>query len=216
MMLNDCGFENVPLHAMIPQTQRIASLVKFKSNTIKILIATDVASRGLDIPTVQLVVNHIIPKVPKEYIHRVGRTARAGRVGKAITLVSPYDIPALQAIEKQINCKLTEFKIDDSEVSKIFAQISVSKSEALISLDEKDFYEKRMINLKKKWILEGLDPEEEEAKLLKERRKKKKQKRKKLKNEKLGNYLDNDLETSKLEKNYKNSELAVKNKLNKQ
>lgn len=112
MMLNDVGLENVALHAMISQAQRLAALAKFKSNTVKMLIATDVASRGLDISTVQLVLNHTVPKIPKEYIHRVGRTARAGRGGKAITLVSPYDIPALQAIEDLIKIKLTEYKID--------------------------------------------------------------------------------------------------------
>lgn len=57
----------------------------------------------------------------------------------------------------------------DDEVGKIFTQISVSKGEAHIKLDEKDFYEKKMINLKKKWILDGLDPDEEEEKLLKKR-----------------------------------------------
>lgn len=112
MTLNEVGFENVALHAMMKQQQRLAALARFKSNTIKILLATDVASRGLDIPAVQLVINHNVPKVPKEYIHRVGRTARAGRSGKAITLVTPYDIKLLQAIEVQINTKLTEFKLD--------------------------------------------------------------------------------------------------------
>lgn len=112
MTLNEVGFENVALHAMIPQRQRLAALATFKSHTIKILIATDVASRGLDIPTVQLVVNHNVPKIPKDYIHRVGRTARAGRIGKAITLVSPHDVEAILEIEKQINTKLTEFKIN--------------------------------------------------------------------------------------------------------
>lgn len=112
MTLNEVGFENVALHAMISQKQRLAALAKFKSNTIKILIATDVANRGLDIPTVQLVINHNVPRVSKEYIHRVGRTARAGRGGKAITLVSPYDIEALLEIEKLINTKLSEMKIN--------------------------------------------------------------------------------------------------------
>lgn len=112
MTLNEVGFETVALHAMIPQQQRLAALAKFKSNTVKTLIATDVASRGLDIPTVQLVINHSVPRVPKEYIHRVGRTARAGRGGKAITLVTPYDVKLLQAIEKEINMTLTEFKLD--------------------------------------------------------------------------------------------------------
>ncbi|KAJ8976708.1 hypothetical protein NQ317_005926, partial [Molorchus minor] len=177
MTLNDVGFENVALHSMIPQRQRLSG-----SNTVKILLATDVASRGLDIPSVELVINLTVPKVPKEYIHRVGRTARAGRTGRAITLITPYDIKLLQAIEELINTKLTEYKLDDKEVSKIFTQISVAKSEAHIKLDEGDFYEKKLINKRKKWILEGLDPDEEEEKLLKKHKKvKKKQKKMKQK-----------------------------------
>lgn len=112
MMLNDVGFQNVALHAMIKQKDRLAALTQFKSNHIKILIATDVAARGLDIPTVELVVNHIIPNVPKEYIHRVGRTARAGKGGMAITLITPSDIKLLHAVEDAIGTKLTEYKVN--------------------------------------------------------------------------------------------------------
>lgn len=112
MTLNEVGFTNVALHAMIKQRERLSALSKFKSNHVKILIATDVAARGLDIPTVELVVNHTVPNVPKEYIHRVGRTARAGRGGMAITLVTPYDIKLIHAIEETVGTKLTEYKID--------------------------------------------------------------------------------------------------------
>nr|CAI5868328.1 unnamed protein product [Callosobruchus analis] len=112
MTLGEVGFENVALHSMLPQSQRLAALARFKSNTVKILIATDVASRGLDIPTVALVINHILPKLPKEYIHRVGRTARAGRCGKAISLITPYDIKLLQNIEEHIHIKLKEMNVD--------------------------------------------------------------------------------------------------------
>lgn len=112
MTLNDIGFETVSLHSMIPQKERLAALAKFKSNTVKMLIATDVASRGLDIPTVEFVINHNIPHIPKEYIHRVGRTARAGKGGKAVSLVTPYDIKLLKAIEDYVNMKLSELKVD--------------------------------------------------------------------------------------------------------
>lgn len=110
--LNECGFENVALHGMMPQKQRLSSLAMFKSSVIKILIATDVASRGLDIPEVKLVINHILPPVPKEYIHRVGRAARAGRSGMAISIIIPGDIEHLQTIEELIGTKLTEYKIN--------------------------------------------------------------------------------------------------------
>lgn len=121
MMLNDVGFENVALHGMISQSQRLAALARFKSNVVKMLIATDVASRGLDIPTVQLVLNHTLPKEPKEYIHRVGRTARAGRGGMAISLITPYDIENLHSIEEHVKIKLTEYKIDGRiEINHLF------------------------------------------------------------------------------------------------
>lgn len=115
MTLNDIGFKNVALHSMVKQKDRLAALVQFKSNHIKILIATDVAARGLDIPIVELVINHIIPNVPKEYIHRVGRTARAGKNGMAITLITPHDIKLLHAIENTIGTKLTEYKINGNK-----------------------------------------------------------------------------------------------------
>ncbi|EFN77376.1 Probable ATP-dependent RNA helicase DDX49, partial [Harpegnathos saltator] len=155
MALNDVGFTNVALHAMIKQKERLAALNKFKSNHVQILIATDVAARGLDIHEVELVVNHVIPNVPKEYIHRVGRTARAGRNGMAVSLITPHDVKLLHAIEDAIGTKLTEYKVDDKEIVTILTQISVAKREAEIKLDETDFFEKKMINKRKKLILEG-------------------------------------------------------------
>lgn len=179
MTLNDVGFTNVALHAMIKQKERLAALNKFKSNHVQILIATDVAARGLDIPTVELVVNHVIPNVPKEYIHRVGRTARAGRDGMAISLITPNDIKLLHAIEDMIGTKLTEYKVNDKEIVTILTQISVAKREAEIRLDETDFYEKKMINKRKKLILEGKDPDEIEELLEEQKKKRKKPKKRK-------------------------------------
>lgn len=120
MTLNDVGFTNVALHAMIKQKERLAALNKFKSNHVQILIATNVASRGLDIPIVDLVINHTIPNIPKEYIHRVGRTARAGKKGMAISLITPYDIKLLHTIEDVIGIKLTEYKVDGEYISILF------------------------------------------------------------------------------------------------
>jgi len=70
------------------------------------LIATDVASRGLDIPSVDLVVNFEIPRNSKDYIHRVGRTARAGRSGQSVTFVTQYDVELFQRIEDLIGKKM--------------------------------------------------------------------------------------------------------------
>ncbi|XP_046817544.1 probable ATP-dependent RNA helicase DDX49 [Vespa crabro] len=178
MTLNEVGFINVALHAMIKQKERLAALNKFKSNHIKILIATDVAARGLDITGVELVINHTIPNVPKEYIHRVGRTARAGKGGMAVSLITPYDIKLLHAIESIIGTKLIEYKIDDEEVVTILTQVSVAKREAEIKLDEADFYEKKIINKRKQLLLEGKDPEEIDLILQKHKKRRKLQKRK--------------------------------------
>ena len=79
------------------------------------MIATDVASRGLDIPAVDLVINFDMPSNSKDYIHRVGRTARAGNSGRSITIVTQYDIEILQKIESLIGRKLDEYKDVDSK-----------------------------------------------------------------------------------------------------
>jgi ATP-dependent RNA helicase DDX47/RRP3 len=81
------------------------------------LVATDVASRGLDIPAVDIVINFDIPTHSKDYIHRVGRTARAGRAGKSITLVTQYDVELIQRIEAVINKKMDLWPTDKEEVA---------------------------------------------------------------------------------------------------
>lgn len=85
---------------------RLDSLNKFKTGERSILIATDVASRGLDIPSVDVVINFDIPGNSKDYVHRVGRTARAGRSGRAITFVTQYDVELYQRIEALLGKKL--------------------------------------------------------------------------------------------------------------
>jgi ATP-dependent RNA helicase DDX47/RRP3 len=80
------------------------------------LVATDVAARGLDIPDVDLIINYDVPTNTKDYVHRVGRTARAGRSGRSITVVTQYDIELYQKIEANIGRKLEEFKCVKDEV----------------------------------------------------------------------------------------------------
>lgn len=88
LLLRNLGFPAVPIHGDMPQPKRLGALNRFKSQEQSILVATDVASRGLDIPQVDLVINFKLPAHSKEYIHRVGRTARAGRFGKSIAFVT--------------------------------------------------------------------------------------------------------------------------------
>lgn len=184
MTLNIIGFNNIPLHKMMPQKERLNSLNKFKSGRVQLLVATDVASRGLDIPAVELVLNYNIPQAPKDYIHRVGRTARAGRKGYAISLITPEEIQFLHSIEENINTKLVEFPINNKEVAKIFMQISITKRECEIELEQSDFYERKAINKRKDMILNGRDPTELEKRIaqkIKERRKLKLEKKRKKK-----------------------------------
>lgn len=166
------------------QKERVAALGKFKSNIVRILIATDVASRGLDIPNVQLVLNHRLPKFPNEYIHRVGRTARAGRSGLAISIFRfPRDLEFLGSIENLINTKLTEHSIDQRLVERIFMQVSVAIHEAETKVDNNDFDERIQNYRRKRWITEGLDPDEQEAKWQKELKRRIKERKEARKNQ---------------------------------
>eukprot|EP00753_Platysulcus_tardus_P008635 PLAT16142.1.p1 GENE.PLAT16142.1~~PLAT16142.1.p1 ORF type:complete len:481 (+),score=255.48 PLAT16142.1:1-1443(+) len=102
LLLRNLGFAAICLHGQMDQHKRLGALHKFKAGQRNILIATDVASRGLDVPSVDLVVNADVPLHGKDYIHRVGRTARAGRSGRAVVLVTQYDVPALLRIEELV------------------------------------------------------------------------------------------------------------------
>ncbi|WP_134495643.1 DEAD/DEAH box helicase [Microvirga pakistanensis] len=96
------GFDAVALHGDMDQHARMAALDSFRSGEMPILVASDVAARGLDIPTVSHVFNYDVPHHAEDYVHRIGRTGRAGRAGQAFTLVSPGDEKSLAAIEKLI------------------------------------------------------------------------------------------------------------------
>ena len=94
------------LHSLLAQRDRTDNLARFRASAARLLVATDVASRGLDIPEVDLVVNYDVPRNPDDYIHRVGRTARAGKKGEAITLVGQRDVALFLAIEGRIGVKM--------------------------------------------------------------------------------------------------------------
>lgn len=98
-LLTRWGLRAGALHGERRQGQREAALEAFRSGALDVLVATDIAARGLDIPSVRLVVNHDLPVVPETYVHRVGRTARAGQAGRALSLVAPAEMADLRAIE---------------------------------------------------------------------------------------------------------------------
>lgn len=121
------------------------------------MVATDVASRGLDIPMVELVVNFDVPRDPDDYVHRVGRTARAGRGGEAITFITQHDILLIEAIEKRTGRKLEKY-IDEPGVSlegrvvrEMLQEVSEKKRAAVMAVEEgKNEYGKRKRKLQDK------------------------------------------------------------------
>ncbi|KAF8362953.1 hypothetical protein PRIPAC_89876 [Pristionchus pacificus] len=151
------GFSVGSLHSQIPQAQRLNSLAQFRSKKLKVLICTDVAARGLDIPHVDVVVNHSLPQCPKTYVHRVGRSARAGRFGSALSFVTQYDVVLLQAIEKLIGKKIDQLNVNEKKVSKEVTQVLVSKREAEIRLEEEGFGERKETNIRKQLLLQGMN-----------------------------------------------------------
>jgi ATP-dependent RNA helicase RhlE len=90
------------IHADRSQPQREAALRGFRDGHTRVLVATDIAARGIDVDAVSHVINYDVPSVPEDYVHRVGRTGRAGKHGKAITIVTPVDELSMKAIERLI------------------------------------------------------------------------------------------------------------------
>jgi ATP-dependent RNA helicase RhlE len=107
------GIKAERIHGNRSQGQRTAALAGFKNGHYKVLVATDIAARGIDIESLGHVVNFDVPQAPDDYIHRVGRTARAGEVGDAFTFVAPDEQNDLRAIEKAIGKRLPQITIPD-------------------------------------------------------------------------------------------------------
>ena len=117
--LQRAGIASLPIHGNKSQNARVRALEDFKNNRIIALVATEVAARGLDIKELPYVVNYELPNVPEDYVHRIGRTARAGSTGKAVSLVSPDEAPYLKDIVKLLgrdvpNLPLPQFEIRES------------------------------------------------------------------------------------------------------
>ena len=110
--LDSYGIKSLAIHGNKSQGARVKALSQFKSGEIDILVATDIAARGLDIDLLPYVVNFDLPSVPEDYVHRIGRTGRAGAQGQAVSLVSADEIKQLVDIEKLIQKKLKRVMID--------------------------------------------------------------------------------------------------------
>jgi superfamily II DNA/RNA helicase len=104
--LKSHGFNAAPIHGDLEQSMRMKTLDAFRDGTLHLLVASDVAARGLDIPAVSHVFNFDVPSHPEDYVHRIGRTGRAGRLGKAFTIAVPSDEKYLKAIESLIKSEI--------------------------------------------------------------------------------------------------------------
>ncbi|KAF8411278.1 hypothetical protein HHK36_003825 [Tetracentron sinense] len=136
LVLRNLGLRAIPISGQMSQSKRLGALNKFKAGECNILICTDVASRGLDIPSVDMVINYDIPSNSKDYIHRVGRTARAGRSGVAISLVNQYELEWYIQIEKLIGKKLHEFPAQEEEVLLLLERVSEAKRISQMKMKE--------------------------------------------------------------------------------
>jgi ATP-dependent RNA helicase RhlE len=106
------GIPAMAIHGNKSQNARTKALADFKSGEIPVLVATDIAARGLDIDQLPQVVNFELPNVPEDYVHRIGRTGRAGSSGAAISLVDEEEVKLLKAIEKLIKREIPKVKVD--------------------------------------------------------------------------------------------------------
>ncbi|KAI3452113.1 hypothetical protein Pfo_008778 [Paulownia fortunei] len=135
-ILRNLGFRAIPINGHMTQSKRLGALNKFKAGECNILICTDVASRGLDIPSVDMVINYDIPTNSKDYIHRVGRTARAGRSGVAIAIVNQYELEWYLQIEKLIGKKLSEYPAQEEEVLLLLERVTEAKRISQMKIKE--------------------------------------------------------------------------------
>jgi ATP-dependent RNA helicase DDX47/RRP3 len=142
LLLRALGRSAIPLHGQLGQSARLGALNKFRTRSKDILVATDVAARGLDIPSVDLVLNFDLPPDSKTYVHRVGRTARAGKSGVAITVVTQYDVEVFQRIEKALGRKLEEYGMVRDEVMLFAERVGEAQRVAINELKAQNEKEK--------------------------------------------------------------------------
>ncbi|CAH9140933.1 unnamed protein product [Cuscuta epithymum] len=143
LMLRNLGIRAIPISGQMSQGKRLGALNEFKSGKCNVLICTDVASRGLDIPSVDMVINYDIPTNSKDYIHRVGRTARAGRSGVAISLVNQYEVQWYKQIENLIGKQLPQYPAPEEEVLLFLERVTEAKRISQMKIKETGGHKKR-------------------------------------------------------------------------
>ncbi|PPR06584.1 hypothetical protein CVT24_001765 [Panaeolus cyanescens] len=139
ILLKTLGIKSTALHSRLTQRERLNSLQLFRACVVPVLVSTDVGARGLDIEEVAIVINWDLPMEAEEYTHRVGRTARAGRGGLAISFVTERDEEKVLRIEERIHTKLEEMEVPESEVLLKLNKVSTAKRMANMELHDSNF-----------------------------------------------------------------------------
>jgi ATP-dependent RNA helicase DDX47/RRP3 len=142
LTLRILGHRALPLMGRMTQENRNAALRKFKEDKCRILVCTDLAQRGLDIASTDVVVNYSLPLAAKDYIHRVGRTARAGAHGKAVNIVSQYDVLQLKNIEGTTGVTMEEIAMRDADIADVAQRVEDAELEAGREVREQEQDEK--------------------------------------------------------------------------
>ena len=127
--LEKADIKAAAIHGNKSQGARTRALAGFKEGTISVLVATDIAARGLDIPLLPHVINFELPNIPEDYVHRIGRTGRAGASGKAISIVSVDEYAYARGIEKLLNIKLESTVIPGFEPTESLHEVESKKAE---------------------------------------------------------------------------------------
>ncbi|KAJ7498980.1 P-loop containing nucleoside triphosphate hydrolase protein [Mycena latifolia] len=148
--LKTLSIRSTALHSRLTQRERLSSLSLFRSFVVPVLISTDVGARGLDIEDVAIVINWDLPNEPEEYTHRVGRTARAGRGGVAISFVTERDEERILKIEERIHTRLEEMTLPEGRVLEKLNAVATAKRLANMELHDSKFGEREEIHSKKK------------------------------------------------------------------
>lgn len=122
LKLERMGFKTASLQGNLSQNKRQSAMKGFKDGSIQILVATDIASRGIDVSSISHVINYDIPNTVEAYTHRIGRTGRAAKEGDAYTLITHKDAADVRAIERVLGYKLQQVKFDDFDYSAVATQ----------------------------------------------------------------------------------------------
>ncbi|KAF9452498.1 DEAD-domain-containing protein [Macrolepiota fuliginosa MF-IS2] len=138
-LLKTLSIRSTALHSRLTQRERLSSLSLFKASVVPVLVSTDVGARGLDIEDVAMVINWDLPNEPEEYTHRVGRTARAGKGGIAVSFVTEKDEERILKIEERIKTKLDEMDLSEAKVLEKLNTVSTAKRLANMELHDSKF-----------------------------------------------------------------------------